>query len=286
MKKLLAHVVAGLAALVTTAAAGDAGATNFTLWIHGRTGGTPNGWSYWVNGGGHQIQSGVNAVPVNYDGTAHIHDSNPTVVGYLNAYCTGQNACYIVCHSAGCAQIGYATATYGHAWNIIWTATGGSAAGGSELAGSVAYFFTGYNLDLDLPIGTMRGLYNHDALGDYTAGRVYNAAGSDWATLTTFLFNGNDDSAVDFASAGHYRSAASLSNFFAGGQAGGSYWDYSQTSYAEPESHCTTFKIWGTCMGPSTGVLGHCIAGSYPCQEGNAGGIMGWVSGWVAPRAI
>jgi hypothetical protein len=263
----------GLAASIAIASlAPTAGATNYSLWIHGRTGGTPSGFNYWTNGSGRNIAQGVgvNAQPVNYNGTQHISQSNPAVVAALNTYCTGGNSCYIQCHSAGCAQIGYAEAYNPGKWNIVWVLTGGSAAGGSELAGNTAYFFTGYALDLDLAVGTMRGMYNHDVVGDDITGYVYNYVGGDYAVLTTCFFpggclggSGGNDSAVAFHSAGHFRNSGTDGSDSSAGSAGGTWWDYS----------------WALWVDSIDGSAGHCISGSYPCQEGSAGGVMGVVSG-------
>jgi len=253
--------------------AAAASGKNYSLWIHGRTAGTPSGFGYWIDGEGNNIaeNAGVNPVAVDYDGQAHIAESNPTVVGYLDTYCTGQNSCYINAHSAGGAQIGYAEYYHPGAWNIIWVLTGGSAAGGSELAGNTAYFFTGYPMDLDLPVSTMRSLYNHDYLGDEIAGDVYNFLGGDYATLTTCLFaggcvggGGGNDSAVAFHSSGHFRSAGAYAtdDSTGGTAASGTWWDHSHALWVDSTS----------------GVAGHCVAREYPCQEGTAGGIMGIVA--------
>ena len=278
-----------LAALpATLLVASEASATNYTIWIHGRnSGGTPSGFSYWARSGYNSNNNvgqaiGVNAVAADYDGTAHIATSNPTVVGVLNTYCQGQNSCYVACHSAGCSQIGYAVDKYYNSgtgktpWNIIWVMTGGSAAGGSELAGNTAYFFTGLNIDLDLANSTMRGLYNHDHLGDYIIGYVYNNLGGDWATLTTCLFEGGcafgggqNDSAVSFQSSGHFRHDGTEGGDSATGSAGGTWWDYSYAWY-----YVDTNDTYG-----------HCIVGSYPCEEGATGGIMGAVSPLVGYNA-
>jgi hypothetical protein len=270
--RTLSKLVALAATATVASLASPASATNYSLWIHGRTGGTPSGFSYWVDGRGTNIaqSAGVNPVPVDYNGSSHISVSNPTVVAYLNAYCTGGNSCYVNAHSTGATQIGYAEALYPDAWNIVWVLTGGSAAGGSELAGNTAYFFSGYPVDLDLPVGTMRGMYNHDVLGDDIAGYVYNYLGGDYASLTTCLFpggclfgKGGNDSAVAFHSSGHYRNSGTYGNDGSTGGTGGSWWDHSYALFVD--------SIHGS--------YGHCVDGSYPCEEGGPGGIMGVVAG-------
>jgi hypothetical protein len=272
--RTLPSLVGSAAIIATLSLAQTAGATNTSLWIHGRTSGTPSGWTYWVNGSGANVAQGVgvNATPVNYNGTQHISVSNPTVVSSLNTYCKGSNSCYVQCHSAGCAQIGYAEAYNPGAWNIIFVFTGGSAAGGSELAGNTAYFFTGYDIDKDLAVSTMRAMYNHDVLGDDIAGYVYNSLGGDWASVTTCLFaggcaggGGQNDSAVSFQSAGHFRNSGTYGSDAAAGSTGGTWWDYS----------------WAWSVDTSD-KYGHCVKGAYPCQEGVAGGITSIVASAAA----
>ncbi len=276
-------LVALAASLTVAALASTAGATNTTLWVHGRTSGSPAvpvNFGYWMDGEGGNIAQGVgvNATAVNYDGTAHISTSNPTVVAALNTYCTGANSCYVAAHSAGAAQIGYAEALYPGLWNILWVATGGSAAGGSELAGNVAYFFDGENIDLDLAVGTMRGMYNHDVMGDDIVGDVYNHLGGDYASLTTCLFpggcafgDGSNDSAVAFHSSGHYRAVTTTEKDKAAGARSdtGTWWSHSYAQFVDS----------------SDGNYGHCVSGSYPCEEGNAGGIMGKVASFISANA-
>lgn len=190
-------------ALGLAAAALPASATHYSLYVHGRTAGvtgcgvsqpTPSGWSYW-NG---QVQPGVNPVPVNYDGTAHISVANPTVRSYFDTYCTGGNSCYVACHSAGCAHVGYALDLYGaNRWNFIWIDAGGSAEGGTELSDYLSWASCD-PLGGDLRTGTVRGLYNHNDLRGFWE---YNFAGARGAVYS-FALPGDDDSVVPFHSAG------------------------------------------------------------------------------------
>ncbi|MFI5299816.1 MAG: hypothetical protein ACHREM_17145 [Polyangiales bacterium] len=252
-----------------------------TLYIHGRSS-TPSGWGYW----NHETIQGVNAVPVNYDGTAHIWQSNPTVVAALDAYCSGINSCYVVCHSAGCAQIGYAVAVYENGlqsrWNILGVAAGGSASGGSDIAGNAASFITGWAIDSDLAVGTMRGMYNHDVLGDDIAGNVNVHLGADWAWFSNPFFSGNNDTAVSFHSSGHFRGAGSYS----GNWPTGAQWDHTVTNYVDPTVCTAGFWFFGWNCTTWSGNNGHCNASSWDCYEGNYGGIMALpIGGWVANNA-
>jgi hypothetical protein len=147
-------------------------------------------------------------VPVNWVGTDPIGQTNATIRNALNTYCTGKNWCYVACHSAGCAQIGYAIAQYGttggaDTWNIYWIAAAGSAEGGSELADLGKSIGRTVALDADLQTSVMRQMYNHDSTngvmhwmfagsGYSDAYPLYNANGT--------LLPGDDDLAVAYHS--------------------------------------------------------------------------------------
>ncbi len=81
----------GLAAL--------AHATNYTLWVNGRTGGGQLGnyadFTYWGPAG---TAAGVNKKAVNWDGYNSISNQNYLVRNALDCYCTGSNWCYIGRH--------------------------------------------------------------------------------------------------------------------------------------------------------------------------------------------
>jgi hypothetical protein len=282
-------VAAGLAAALTTfAATKEAHATNYSLWIHGRSS-TPSGFSYWTHSGyaGNGIAAGVNPVAVNYDGTQHISATNGVIVNALNTYCTGANSCYVACHSAGCAQLGYAFA-YSNpgTWHVIWVAEGGSAEGGSELA-NVGSWLTGWNIDSDLHTGTMRAMYNHDLVGDHIQGWMYPYLGGDWSTLTNVFFPCNssflgvcyswaaNDSVVAFHSSGRFRST--------GGWQSDS--DYNTTTHTTGGSwYDWSDALW---VDANNGVAGHCVIGAFlgACQEGTTAGVMGVVRGTMAAYA-
>ena len=101
--------VMGVAAVALGAAA-LAHATNYSLWINGRTGGGQLGnhadFSYW---GPASTAAGVNKKSVNWDGYNTVASQNFLVRDALDCYCTGGNWCYVAAHSAGNLQIGYAT---------------------------------------------------------------------------------------------------------------------------------------------------------------------------------
>jgi hypothetical protein len=157
MKKFFSTVLVAATALVGTQAL----ATNYSLWIHGRNGGTTQrgnyaDFSYW---GPSSTAAGVNKKAVNWLGTQRIATENYRVRDALDCFCTGANWCYIAAHSAGNLQIGYALSLYGGStrykknavpnstgvcgntdgttqvgWNIKWVDIASGAGGGSELA--------------------------------------------------------------------------------------------------------------------------------------------------------
>lgn len=201
----------------------DAGAilgTTTTLYIHGRNtdgpDGEPSGWTYW----GHQ-RPGVNARPVNWKGKKPIGITNPTIQDALDTYCTGDDWCYVACHSAGCAQLGYALDLFGDVgsdprWNILWVMAAGSAEGGSEIADQKLFSVT-VPLDEDLRVVTMRNMFNHNN----TRGPTFNMlAGNGWtesaipgkAALAAATLPGADDGAVAFHSSGGISNAGYNAN--------------------------------------------------------------------------
>ncbi|MEK8034132.1 hypothetical protein AACH06_25180 [Ideonella sp. DXS29W] len=198
-------------------------ATNYSLWINGRTGGGQLGnhadFSYW---GPATANAGVNKKSVNWDGYNHISDQNYLVRDALDCYCTGQNWCYIAAHSAGDLQIGYALAMYGGTsrmvknaspnsggqcgnlngssqtgWNIKWVDVGGGAAGGSELADAGDWALD-EPLVSDLKTSTARAMYDHSST---RATWFYMYAGAS-GTLYSFVLPGQDDEAIAYHSSG------------------------------------------------------------------------------------
>jgi len=213
--------LSGAAALLL--AAGSALATNYSLWINGRTGGGAVGnyadFSYWGPGG---TAAGVNKKSVNWDGRGHIADQASAVRDALDCFCTGDNWCYIAVHSAGNLMIGYNLALYGGStrsvkvgnpssggacankdgstqtgWNIKWVDVAAGAAGGSELADYGAWA-TGSPLDQDLKTTTARALYDHNN----TRGKMFFMYAGAKGTLYSALLPGQDDEAVAYHSSG------------------------------------------------------------------------------------
>ena len=298
LSSLVASVAVAAVSFLSAASASAAG--NHTLWLHGRSSGYANlgSWdfSYWSHGGwsnGNVAQTGVDPKAVNYDATDHISTTNGVIRAALDANCSSANgdACYVVCHSAGCAQIGYAMANYSTGqWHVLEVFTGGSAAGGSELANAGSWL-TGWNIDSDLHTGAMRSLYDHDALGNRIQGWVHNYVGGDWSSITNTIFPcasnhwygctgwAGNDSVVAFHSSGHFRSTDASTGFSnAGNYSGGSFWNWTKAEFVDANN-----GNLGHCI--HSGFLGSCKEGSRWDMNNDNGGIMGHVSNSIASLA-
>jgi hypothetical protein len=209
-------------ALCLLAAAGLASATNYTLWINGRTGGGAignyNSWNYWGPG---TMPAGVNKKSVNWDGRSSIANQSILIRNALDCFCTGNNWCYIATHSAGDLILGYTLANFGGSgrprknavanssgvcgdaggfqtgWNIKWVRAAAGSGGGSELADYGAWT-TSEPLVQDVKTKTARAMYNHNE----TRGiwfYMYAGAGDG---LGSFLLPGQDDGVEAYHSAG------------------------------------------------------------------------------------
>ncbi|HNF98878.1 MAG TPA: hypothetical protein PK493_16390, partial [Pseudomonadota bacterium] len=211
----------------------SAQATNYTLWIHGRTASTTKpgnyaDFSYW---GPATVSAGVNKKAVNWDGVSYISSQNYRVRDALDCYCTGTNWCYIAVHSAGDYQIGYALSMYGGSarykknatpsstgtcgntdgttqtgWNIKWVRVASGASGGSELADAGSWA-SSEQLTQDLVTTTARAKYNHNTTYGVT---FYNYAGAS-GTLYSAILPGQDDEAVAYHTTGGVAGTAGAS---------------------------------------------------------------------------
>ncbi|MGA9522097.1 MAG: hypothetical protein WBV82_11565 [Myxococcaceae bacterium] len=216
------------AALVVTwflAAIPESLATNYTLWIHGRTArdstqvGNYEDFSYW---GPKSASAGVNKRAVNWDGYSKIADQNVHIRNALDCYCTGENWCYVAVHSAGNLHIGYALSLYGGTrrnkknavpnasgvcgdsdgstqvgWNIKWVDVASGAGGGSELADR-GNWTTSEPLVSDLVTTTARALYDHNL----TRSRWFYMFAGAKGTFYSGMLPGQDDEAVSYHSSG------------------------------------------------------------------------------------
>jgi hypothetical protein len=229
MKKLFSAAIIAATALVGA----EASATNYSLWIHGRNGGsTQSGnyadFSYW---GSSSTAAGVNKKAVNWLGTQRISVENYRIRDALDCYCTGANWCYIAAHSAGNLQIGYALSMYGGStryvknavpnssgvcgntggtqvgWNIKWVDIASGAGGGSELA-NMGDWATSEPLTSDLTTSTARSMYNHNTTRSKWFYMFAGAAG----TMYSGTLPGQDDEAVAYHSTGGVSSTGGFCN--------------------------------------------------------------------------
>jgi len=222
MRRWTGSVLKGAAALAALTALG-ATATNYSLWINGRTGGGQLGnyadFTYW---GPSSTAAGVNKKSVNWDGYNHVSDQSYLVRNALDCYCTGANWCYIAVHSAGNLMIGYNLDLYGGSarykktpvpnaagectnsdgstqagWNIKWVDVAAGAAGGSELSDAGSWT-TSEPLVQDLKTTTARAMYNHNN----TRGKMFYMYAGAKGTLYSGILPGQDDEAVAYHSSG------------------------------------------------------------------------------------
>jgi hypothetical protein len=283
LSRFLALSVMSLLMLISASAQ----ATNYTLWIHGRTASTTKpgnyaDFSYW---GPATVSAGVNKKAVNWDGVSYISSQNYRVRDALDCYCTGTNWCYIAVHSAGDYQIGYALSMYGGSarykknatpsaagtcgntdgktqtgWNIKWVRVASGASGGSELADAGSWA-SSEQLTQDLVTTTARAKYNHNTTYGVT---FYNYAGAS-GTLYSAILPGQDDEAVAYHTTGGVAGTAGASfgnpsDWFsndltlgtAACEGGAAKWSYHSVSYrddAEALNHYASGN-WAGIIGP------------------------------------
>ncbi len=198
-------------------------ATNYSLWINGRTGGGTigdyNSFTYW---GPSSTAAGINKKAVNWDGYNSIASQNSKIRDALDCFCTGSNWCYIATHSAGDLMLGYTLANYGGSarmkknavsnssgqcgnsdgtsqsgWNIKWVRTASGAAGGSELSDAGSWAVS-EPLVKDLKTTTARAMFNHNDTHNVW---FYMYAGAK-GTFYSGILPGQDDEAVAYHSTG------------------------------------------------------------------------------------
>jgi hypothetical protein len=222
MKLSLRHVAVA-AIIAGGGVAAVTHATNYSLWVNGRTGGGQAGnyadFTYWGPG---TVDAGVNKKAVNWDGYSHISDQNYLVRNALDCYCTGTNWCYVAVHSAGDLMMGYTLSMYGGStrykknaspdasgvcgnsdgstqvgWNIKWVDVAAGAGGGSELADD-GDWATSEPLVSDLKTKTARALYDHN---NTRSTWFYMFAGAK-GTIYSGILPGQDDEVVAYHSSG------------------------------------------------------------------------------------
>lgn len=199
----------------------SASATNYALWINGRSNSAKVGntadFSYWGPAG---TNAGVNKIAVNWDGYNSIASQNAIVRNALDCYCTGDNWCYIATHSAGDLMLGYTLANYGGSariksapgsdgsckatgagtqtgWNIKWVRAASGAGGGSELSDYGSWALS-EPLVKDLKTTTARAMFDHNNTRNIW---FYMYAGAK-GTFYSAILPGQDDEAVSYHSTG------------------------------------------------------------------------------------
>ena len=200
------------------------GATNYSLWVNGRTGGGVVGnyasFNYFGPGA---VAAGVNKKSANWDGRSSIASQSGVLRNALDCFCTGENWCYIATHSAGDLLVGYTLAQYGGSmravtaaepdgagvcaaapgsgqqtgWNIKWVRSAAGSAGGTELADAGAWLLS-EPLVQDQRVATARAMYNHNDTHNVWFYMYAGARG----TLYSFLLPGQDDDVIAYHSAG------------------------------------------------------------------------------------
>ncbi len=285
MKSLISAVVVAGTVLVAPVAS----ATNYTLWVHGRNGGSTQAgnygdFSYW---GPSSTAAGVNKKAVNWNGTQKISVENYRLRDALDCYCTGANWCYLAGHSAGNLQIGYALSLYGGStrtkknavpnssgvcgnldgttqvgWNIKWVDIASGAGGGSEVV-DTGNWATSEPLVSDLVTTTARAMYNHNTTRSVWFYMVAGASG----TLYSGILPGQDDEAVAYHSTGGVSGSSGGSycnpgDWFCGGTLntgtaacsdGRAKWSFHSVSLrddSESYNHYTN-GAWGGIVGPT-----------------------------------
>ena len=189
-------------------------ATNYVIFVHGRSGnncglGTTDVNSYW--GTAKNINTSLTKIFVGYDGASDPRTSGSCraqtqIYTAMERYCKGTNRCKVICHSAGCYATEYFISKRVMAYNVDWVMASASAAGGSELA-NMAFWATG-GMDAALKTGNARPSYNHNNMQGIG---IWAIAGYKGGLQSGFL-PGEDDGAVAFHSACGCNSTGSYSN--------------------------------------------------------------------------
>jgi len=213
MKKLL---IASLLALAATSVS----ATEYVVFVHGRSGNhcgtsTTDVNNYWGNA--KNISTTLAKYFVGYDGSTDPRTfgscrAQTSLFTVLEARCKGTNSCVIICHSAGCYATEHFIDKSTTVYNIKRILASSSAAGGSSLAN--AAFWPSDGMVTALKTANARGSYNHNNMRGIG---VYAIAGYK-GTLTgaSVIMGGEDDGAVAFDSTCGINTTGSFNNCLSG----------------------------------------------------------------------
>src|SRR5690606_2191303 len=155
---------------------------------------------------------GVNPVNLVIDQTEDHDAAVEALVEELDAYCRGEDDCYLIVHSNGGAVVAQAFSVFGstegHEWNINWVMHQGSNTGGSNLsdiAGSPWVRWLSRNLMCPMVGSITPDIHRHAFEYHDTAGvTFYMLAGDDTWWYSNLFLPDADDGAVGMDSSGGY----------------------------------------------------------------------------------
>jgi hypothetical protein len=211
--------------------------------------------------------------------------------GILNSYCAGSNSCWIYNYSAGDLVLGY-TLAHSSTYNILGIRTAAGAAGGSNLAGTIAkavacpfagnltesYARSSYTHDWGYNTGTTT--YRTGGHKQMTISNVACVVGSVINALSFGLISGgtclesHNDGAVAYQSSGGYENTGDYQNFWLSSDPSGSHW-YAHASYwvtgsSDVGDNLNHFneKGWLICMdGGYSGYSGYTACFNWAAQQ-------------------
>ena len=175
-------------------------AADYTIFVHGRSGGNHCGTgtsdvnNYW--GSAKNINTSTTKYFVGYDGSSDPRTwgscrAQSNIYSVLEARCQGSNNCKVICHSAGCYAMEYFLDKSSKSYNVDFVMASSSAAGGSELA-DLAFWANG-GMDAALKVNAARTSYNHN---DMKGIGIWAVAGYRGVWYASWRLPGADDGAV------------------------------------------------------------------------------------------
>jgi hypothetical protein len=137
----------------------------------------------------------------------------------FDAYCTGNNLCYVYTYSNGGAVVSRTLSLYDTAWNIGYVVNSASNEGGSEIGGTgwMGEIFGGCYLAGHIGPSNHRSGWNHHDTNGKIIGQI---GGNGWLApyAQHAVLPGHDDGAVAMHSAGGYASSGSYSSTCSSGK--------------------------------------------------------------------
>lgn len=147
------------------------------------------------------VFAGVDSVDAQVDQRDTMSKATADMKAVLDAYCLGDDWCYIYTFSNGGATISRTLSVYDTRWNIYYVLNSASNEGGSELSytGWLASAALGCDLAGDVGPSDHRNGWNHNDT-DGVGFSMIGAYGGPW--YTAMLLPGQDDGTVPFHSSG------------------------------------------------------------------------------------